>query len=212
MHVMFDLETWGLRPGSDIRSIGAVVFDPVRGMVNNQAPHNMSSQFYRAVENPVGIWRNGEFEADAVEGTTVRRKYLALTRDPETVKWWSEQDEEAQAAFADPVDLMDGLEEFGRWLYQVSLLDDINDLHLWSNGPNFDVTILEEVHHKLGMSVPWHYRAPRCFRTVTTLAGMKREEFCKHGVAHHSLHDAIAQAKTVCAAYKKLGIGSGQKG
>lgn len=27
--VMLDLETWGTRPGCDIRSIGAVVFDPV---------------------------------------------------------------------------------------------------------------------------------------------------------------------------------------
>lgn len=26
-HIMVDLETWGTSPGSDIRSIGAVVFD-----------------------------------------------------------------------------------------------------------------------------------------------------------------------------------------
>jgi len=29
MHVMFDLETWGTTPGSALRSIGAVEFDPM---------------------------------------------------------------------------------------------------------------------------------------------------------------------------------------
>lgn len=32
-HIMVDLETWGKIPGSDIRSIGAVVFDPILGTV-----------------------------------------------------------------------------------------------------------------------------------------------------------------------------------
>lgn len=34
IHIMLDLETWGTRPGNDIRSIGACVFDPISGAVS----------------------------------------------------------------------------------------------------------------------------------------------------------------------------------
>ena len=44
-HIMVDLETWGTAPGCDIRSIGAVVFDPVAG--------TLGATFYVNVENPL---------------------------------------------------------------------------------------------------------------------------------------------------------------
>ena len=71
-HIMVDLETWGTTPGSDIRSIGAVVFDPVAGTLGN------------------------EFYVNVVGGEKV-----GLTRDPETEEWWADQSEEARGAFAE---------------------------------------------------------------------------------------------------------------
>lgn len=73
-HMMVDLETWGTLPGSSIRSIGAVLFDPVTGRLGHE--------FYANIDRE-----------------SARR--FGLVEDPKTVSWWSEQSAEAQAALAD---------------------------------------------------------------------------------------------------------------
>lgn len=190
---MLDLETWGKRPGCDIRSIGAVVFDPVAGIVGNRH-FGISPEysFYIATNNP------GTSE---IFGGKYR-----LYRDPETVAWWNDQSDEAQAAFANPVDLREALRLFGEWHLSVTIENDYEGPRIWANGPQFDVSILEAVYHAVGLPVPWHYRAPRDFRTITDAAGMTRDDFSNYGDAHNALHDAIAQAMTVCKAYRRLGI------
>lgn len=224
-HIMLDLETWGKRPGCDIRSIGACVFDPVTGDVsipcktckggttrgnineggdcsdcmNTRMERGFGDTFYIATDNrPTAHFSTGEPAIWEYE----------LRRDPETVKWWNDQSAEAQAAFANPVDLRDACLQFMEWL------DDqcsgrAEDIRLWCNGPSFDAVILAAVYDAVGLPVPWHYRAPRDMRTITDAAGMQREEFCNYGEAHHALHDAIAQAMTVCEAYKRLGLQHG---
>ena len=105
--------------------------------------------------------------------------------------------------------------QFAIWLESVNPAnpvprypDEVNgpEIRIWANGPHFDISILEAVYHAVGLPVPWHYRAPRDFRTITDAAGMTREEFSNYGDAHNALHDAIAQAMTVCEAYKRLGL------
>lgn len=207
-HIMLDLETWGTTPGSDIRSIGAVVFDPVAGNVYGVLN---AERFYIATDNPVGLWRNGSFNHGVVIGKE-RLKYLDLTRDPKTVKWWNEQSEEAQAAFADPVDLHDGLYLFGSWLGEVNgEATNMSDspLRIWAHGPQFDISILEAAYRAVSLPTPWHYRAPRDVRTILEAAGIdphKGLEAFSHGTAHNALDDAISQAMAVCEAYKRLGI------
>lgn len=74
-HCMFDLETWGRRPGCAIRSIGAVLFDLERGITGRQFYLNVSD------ESCIGA---------------------GLTRDAQTIEWWAQQSAEAQAAFNSP--------------------------------------------------------------------------------------------------------------
>lgn len=103
-HVMLDLETWGTRPGCEIRSIGACVFDPVEGWVagmevdGGDQPHPHT--FYIATENPRGYYDS--------RGRAVPHWYndprgwetkYDLHRDPDTEAWWAEQSDEAQGAF-----------------------------------------------------------------------------------------------------------------
>lgn len=68
-HVMFDLETWGTKPGSALRSIGAVVFDP--------KSLDTGDTFYANINNDSCLDRG-------------------LTMDINTVKWWTRQSADAR--------------------------------------------------------------------------------------------------------------------
>lgn len=230
IHISVDSETWGTRPGYDIRSIGATVFDPHTGQIGEDCFHcvlggndmlgdptkdcahcnntriNPDSQFYMAFVNPLtgsySMDHHAQADLDLIGGAY--RRY-DLKRDPETVMWWSEQSEEAKAAFANPVELREGLACFQDW---VRSLDNGNmessKVRMWTHGPAFDPPIISEVFHAVGLSIPWNYRANRDTRTIFDDAGIKDHSALlkKHnsGIAHHALHDAITQAKAVIEA------------
>lgn len=201
-HISLDIETWGKRPGCDIRSIGAVVFDPVAGTVSDDT-------FYIATDNPVIAHEHDSYCHSCGSEWHEHDVYkYQLHRDPETVKWWSEQSDEAQAAFENPADLRDALNRFTDWLCEIAdgLPNGLASIKLWANDPHFDVSILAEAYHAVGLPVPWHYRAPRSMKTATDLAGLTRDEYVTHGTAHNALDDAIAQAWTICKCYERLGL------
>ena len=86
---MVDVETWGVRPGCAIRSIGAVIFDPIAGGVG--------AEFYA----------NVDFHSCALAGLVV---------EPDTEAWWKGQSQAAQDALTiNPVPLRDVLENFVKW-------------------------------------------------------------------------------------------------
>lgn len=180
-HIMLDLETWGLIPGSDIRSIGAVVFDPVAG--------TLGDEFYVATENK--YWDDGGY---CESGGWMK---WPLTRDPGTEKWWGDQSPEAQAAFENPTALNQALAAFHDWLPS-------EEYGLWANGPHFDVEILAACYRAVGLPVPWSHRAPRDCRTIWEAAGWPEIFF--DGTQHNALDDAKHQARRVNVAYRILGL------
>ena len=115
IHISLDLETWGTEPGCDIRSIGACVFDPETGFVHDGTLGTIQP-FYRACEMPmVDTYRSPDGRGGWINHPHYGERFMPkypLTRNPRTVQWWSEQSDEAQAAFADPVDLRDALRLF----------------------------------------------------------------------------------------------------
>lgn len=215
-HIMLDLETWGTEPGCDIRSIGACVFDPVAGTVcdsaeiygvNADPTGKTDGSFYIACDNPISTYKTERCEETRVH---------PLHRDERTVKWWSEQSDEAQAAFADPVDLRVALGRFSNWLCDVSeniyvSSTGLSNIRLWSHGPAFDPPILAAAYRAVDLPVPWHYRAPRDTRTCFDIAGIDDHSawLGQHpgplGIPHHALDDAICQARAVCAAWDRVG-------
>jgi len=72
-HVMLDLETFGTRPGSVLRSVGAVVFGLRAGL---------GEEFYHNIE------RQSQLDA-------------GLTIDAQTESWWARQSADAQAHLTD---------------------------------------------------------------------------------------------------------------
>lgn len=84
---MLDLETFGLKPGHMIRSVGAVEFDPYTGKLGD------------------------EFYSNVCEKSC---KKLKMTKDEGTVAWWNDPKKaEAQAQLLiDPVPIQDVNERF----------------------------------------------------------------------------------------------------
>lgn len=86
-HVMIDLETMGLTPGSAIVSIGAVIFDPRINRVSKNT-------FYRELD-----WED-------------QNRII----DPKTLEWWQGKAPEAKAALNGLDSLDDTLVELAEWL------------------------------------------------------------------------------------------------
>lgn len=94
LNVMLDLETWGTRPGSALRSIGAVTF--------GDRSANIGPTFYRNIDK-------GSCDI------------AGLTVDAETVAWWEKQSPESIATLAvDPRPLPEVVAEFHSWFRQMS--------------------------------------------------------------------------------------------
>lgn len=228
INVSLDLETWGTDPGCDLRSIGACVFLPHTGAVCTPGhiqitPEYPQGTFYIATSNPKGYHGQGVHKHRFFENEKGWARKYNLTRDTRTVQWWSEQSDEAQAAFADPVDLKDALCMFGKWLRSVSPLKDYydigehdrrfpDDIRLWSHGAATDGPWLAAAYKACGLPVPWHYRAPRDTRTCFDMAGIDDHSawLKQHpgplGIPHHSLDDSIGQARAVCAAWQRISV------
>lgn len=88
-HVMLDLETWGLTPGSAIASIGAVMFDPETG--------ELGARFYAVIDR-------------------ASCEQVGLTVNAATLEWWSDQTPEARSALEGGDSITAVLSRFARWL------------------------------------------------------------------------------------------------
>jgi len=92
MHVMMDLETYGTRPGSVIRSIGAVAFE-----------YGLGREFYLNIEL-ASCLRAG------------------LKVDDDTVNWWKRFPEAEKLLNTDPVELMTAAEAFHQFFNSVGAI------------------------------------------------------------------------------------------
>lgn len=119
-----------------------------------------------------------------------------LVMDPKTILWWLKQSEDARnEAFSGELGLPASLEIFGQFIVGQS------PDRVWAKPPSFDLVILEAAHKALGYQAPWHYRSPRCVRTIMDVAGF---EYGHTLPAHCALDDAKAQAGMVIESFAKL--------
>ena len=167
--VMIDLETMGLGTNAPILSIGAVAFDLFGDGIIARMHTGIS------------------LEASMAAG---RRPTAS------TIIWWLQQSEEArrqvcQKCEGDAGTIDETLSYFAAWMKSLA-----GEPHVWGNGANFDISILEQAYLDAGMRAPWGYRHVRCFRTVMAELGLETD-WVKPLVAHDALADAEAQARTL---------------
>lgn len=217
-NVSLDVESWGTKAGDDLRSLGAVVFDPDTNMVLYPNPgqpmplFGNPSIFYAACKNPLmGSYSSDHhtpMELDMIEGPN--RRYN-LSRNPDTVMWWYDQEQknpqEYREAFWNPIDLKEVLLAFSFFILELS--EDVRngqayDVLAWAHGAAFDPGLLIAAYEACGLTYPLFYRAPRDTRTIFDDAGIVNHSahLTKHryGKLHHALHDTITQARAICEA------------
>jgi len=175
-HIMIDIETWGTRPGSAIRSIGACVFRP-RGPVCEE---HILAEFY-------------------VNVSTESCLAFGLTQDESTIKFWAEQGEAARAALeADQASIDVALGRLGTFFVEHRCE------HYWGHGANFDGVLLEAAYHACGMIPPWKFWGSRCTRTLYDMAGVDLKSLPRQGTHHNALDDAKHQAWVAMLACERL--------
>lgn len=126
--------------------------------------------------------------------------------DSDTVAWWLTQSGGARGRMSDGLlgqgdaavnDLVNVLVGFSSW-FQLS-----QGKEIWSHGATFDIPILASAFGRVGMDVPWTYRAPRDTRTLYSFSG-GAPDIPFEGEEHDALADAAHQARQVSAAMNGL--------
>lgn len=143
-HVMIDTETLGRTPGSVVRSVAAVEFDPQTGETGRQK-----------------VWK-----IDLSDSIRYGFKVEAST-----LKWWMMQSDEARREFVEGAEtpLEDFFEEFMEFLADT---DEERDFTLWCLQLDFDVAMLRSMYSWYNLNVyrcdeevlPWNFRKVRDVR------------------------------------------------
>lgn len=120
---------------------------------------------------------------------------IGRTISDSTLDWWAKQAKEIQdEAFSDKerMDLDTALDVFHKFVWGAD--------NIWSQG-SFDVNIMENLYKSKQKPLSWNYWQIRDSRTLFDIVG---GELVRSN-PHDALEDAIAQAKGVQTALKKIG-------
>lgn len=117
--------------------------------------------------------------------------------DDGTIAWWATQPEHArEEAFGeqDRIPLDQALDELGRLIWHSNLI--------WSQGPTYDMNILEHAYKSYGKALPWKYYQVRDSRTVFSLWPDQPIP----ATSHHALEDCRRQIGMLQNTLKYLNV------
>lgn len=146
----------------------------------------------------------------AVDVDNLDNYFFSAVSDPngavdiDTIRWWLDQDKEAQVYLQTPKPLVEVLLTFITWAQNI--IKD-NDYTLWGNGADFDNVILRQAFKRVNITPFWPRRNNRCFRTIKNLFPQVPEpEFI--GIKHNPVDDAKHQARWLNKIKKYIEIGN----
>ena len=117
--------------------------------------------------------------------------------DDSTIAWWATQPDHArEEAFGeqDRIPLDQALDELGKLIWHSKMI--------WSQGPTYDMNILEHAYKSYGKALPWKYYMVRDSRTVFSLW----PELPKPPTSHHALEDCRRQIRLLQDTLKYLKV------
>lgn len=133
-----------------------------------------------------------------------QQQAIGRTVSASTVEWWKRQSRLVREEAIGPAGRKDAKEVVWDLTAFLAEVDE-----LWANPPSFDVVILNSLSKDLGIGKEVvHYRKTRDVRTVKALAGMSAHKSHPIMLAHHPIHDCLAQIedlKTYLSRIKVIG-------
>ena len=170
--LMIDIEGLDVVSSSTILTIGAQLFDPFGIGLPNE--------------------ENTSFYARIVTDTQTNR-----TIDESTLAWWGIQPQAAQdEAFSleNRIELVDALQRLTKITRKAK--------HVWCNGLNYDIPILDHAYREQNIPPPWMYNAVRDCRTVYSLV----PDLSMPPTSHHALDDCWRQIALLQVCFSTLGV------
>lgn len=181
VHVAIDLETLSTSPAAVILSIGAVA-----------------------------MAEGGDILADFYSVCSIASQRETRQIDKPTLDWWEKQSSDArtvleQANEPSSPTLDSVLDELTRWLGD---LGESHDVHVWGNGSDFDIAILNHAYKQRSPFVPWNFRKVRDMRTLYDLTlrfGLDIKGTAPRvGIHHNAKDDAQFQAQVIVESLRQL--------
>lgn len=177
-HLCIDTETFAKCENSIVLTLGCVVF-------TFEENHPYES-----------LIQNGFHIKFKVEDQI--KNYHRVT-DPDTMKWWKNQSQEARDAAYKPldtdVDMAEGLRLLSRFIGNSQY--NYKQSFVWSRGPQFDFPKIESMYDQAGISLPFNSWKIRDTRTITDILNGSntgvyelRDGIPRGFVKHNALHDA----------------------
>lgn len=124
---------------------------------------------------------------------------LGLEKDPDTLRWWAEQEAKHPGAWAAATSnaqpLVPALQYIAQWIAWAAPSDAL----VWCHGATFDCPLLGELYRRANVPCPWHWASVRCTRTLYDLAGINPKDYAVPP-PHIALNDAIGQTRAANAA------------
>lgn len=187
-HLMIDFETLDTSFSPVLLSVGAVVFEPERGLVS------LPSENTNGLSNPGTFYRSLSTETSFALGGTI---------SSDTLRFWINQSPEAtRRAFAGISSIRQAMIDLATFAKHYGAE------FVWSNGATFDIVIARGYFEKLKLEWPFKYFNERDTRTLWALGGDSRKKIEKPNgfIAHDPMWDAWLQAVAVSDAYSNLGF------
>ena len=187
---MIDLETMSTESTGALVSIGATLFDPEAGTVDD------SRRFYTNVDLQSCI-------------------KAGLVVDGSTVMWWLLQSDAARKHLTTPksTSLTQALLNLSGWIKTITV--DKRDVIVWGNGAIFDPVLLDNAYKAVSQKTPWFHYNVRDTRTVVDMYGDGRYKDIKAALIrnlsldpafelHNALSDAVLQAHYISIMWKNM--------
>lgn len=173
-HLMVDIETLGTQSNSVILSIAAVNFDLDNGRTGERFYQNI------ALRSSMD---------------------MGLVIDPDTLKWWLQQDKGPLAAsLTEERNLSQVLADFISFCKNLGQ----DNLKVWGNAARFDLGLVENACNRAGLLLPWKYYDERDVRTLAAFAPQIKEAIPFRGNKHHPLDDCLYQIRYCTEIWKSL--------
>ncbi len=191
-HLMFDIETLGVREHSVVTTLACIPF---------------TFEDDKTYEDHVLAGFFVKFDVkDQI-------KTYARVTDADTIDWWKRQSEEAKRnsilPSKDDVPQQEGCERLRAFIKGTDY--DFKNAFVWSRGCYFDFPKIEDLYRDLGQKPPFNGFKIRDTRTmIDVLTGDLRGEYeLENGtpasfVKHHALHDCALEIAKMKEIYKSM--------